>query len=47
MRLYNTLSQSVEDFIVGEDPITVYICGITPYDTTHLGPAALTTRSST
>jgi L-cysteine:1D-myo-inositol 2-amino-2-deoxy-alpha-D-glucopyranoside ligase len=39
MRLYNTLSQSVEDFVVGEKPVTVYICGITPYDTTHLGHA--------
>jgi L-cysteine:1D-myo-inositol 2-amino-2-deoxy-alpha-D-glucopyranoside ligase len=39
MRLYNTLSESVGDFIVGDDPITVYICGITPYDTTHLGHA--------
>jgi L-cysteine:1D-myo-inositol 2-amino-2-deoxy-alpha-D-glucopyranoside ligase len=39
VRLYDTLSQSVEDFVVGEDPVTVYICGITPYDTTHLGHA--------
>jgi L-cysteine:1D-myo-inositol 2-amino-2-deoxy-alpha-D-glucopyranoside ligase len=39
MRLYSTLSESIEDFIVGDDPITVYICGITPYDTTHLGHA--------
>jgi L-cysteine:1D-myo-inositol 2-amino-2-deoxy-alpha-D-glucopyranoside ligase len=39
MRLYNTLTESVEDFSVGEDPITIYICGITPYDTTHLGHA--------
>ena len=39
MRLYNTLSERVEDFIASEDPVTVYICGITPYDTTHLGHA--------
>jgi cysteinyl-tRNA synthetase len=39
MRLYNTLSQTVEAFVVGEEPVGVYICGITPYDTTHLGHA--------
>jgi L-cysteine:1D-myo-inositol 2-amino-2-deoxy-alpha-D-glucopyranoside ligase len=39
MQLYDTLSQSVKDFVVDEEPVTVYICGITPYDTTHLGHA--------
>jgi cysteinyl-tRNA synthetase len=39
MQLYDTLSQSVKAFVVGEEPVTVYICGITPYDTTHLGHA--------
>jgi L-cysteine:1D-myo-inositol 2-amino-2-deoxy-alpha-D-glucopyranoside ligase len=39
VQLYDTLSQSVEDFVVEKEPVTVYICGITPYDTTHLGHA--------
>lgn len=37
MQLYNGLSQSIENFAPHASPITVYVCGITPYDTTHLG----------
>jgi len=39
MRLFNTLTQSIEpvEMIGGE--VTLYVCGITPYDTTHLGHA--------
>jgi len=40
MKLYNSLSRDVEPF-TPKDPqgraIGVYVCGITPYDTTHLG----------
>lgn len=39
MQLYNTLSRSTEAFMPQKEPITVYVCGITPYDTTHLGHA--------
>jgi L-cysteine:1D-myo-inositol 2-amino-2-deoxy-alpha-D-glucopyranoside ligase len=39
MRLYNTLSRSTEIFTPSEEPVTVYVCGITPYDATHLGHA--------
>jgi len=39
LRLYNSLSQSVEDFVPQGEAVTVYVCGITPYDTTHLGHA--------
>jgi cysteinyl-tRNA synthetase len=39
MRLYNSLSQSVESFTTLGDIVTIYVCGITPYDTTHLGHA--------
>jgi len=39
MKLYNTLSQSIEPFEPTGDVVTVYVCGITPYDTTHLGHA--------
>lgn len=39
MKLFNSLSKSLEDFVPEDDPITLYVCGITPYDTTHLGHA--------
>jgi L-cysteine:1D-myo-inositol 2-amino-2-deoxy-alpha-D-glucopyranoside ligase len=42
MQLYNTLSRRVEPFNPErhpERPVTAYVCGITPYDTTHLGHA--------
>ena len=39
MKLYNTLSRSVEPFEPGGDSVKIYVCGITPYDTTHVGHA--------
>jgi L-cysteine:1D-myo-inositol 2-amino-2-deoxy-alpha-D-glucopyranoside ligase len=40
MKLFNTLTQSLEEFVPLEDnTIRIYVCGITPYDTTHLGHA--------
>ena len=41
MRLYNTMSGQIEEFTPrGADiPITIYACGITPYDVSHLGHA--------
>jgi L-cysteine:1D-myo-inositol 2-amino-2-deoxy-alpha-D-glucopyranoside ligase len=39
MRLYNTLTQQKEPFTPAGDYVTMYVCGITPYDTTHLGHA--------
>ena len=42
MRLFNTLSQEIEPVAISGDvaqPVTLYVCGITPYDTTHLGHA--------
>jgi L-cysteine:1D-myo-inositol 2-amino-2-deoxy-alpha-D-glucopyranoside ligase len=39
MKLFNTLSEKTEQFTAKGDPVTVYVCGITPYDTTHLGHA--------
>jgi cysteinyl-tRNA synthetase len=41
MKLFNTLTQSLEDFAPGDDVVRIYVCGITPYDTTHLGHAFL------
>jgi cysteinyl-tRNA synthetase len=39
MRLHNTLSQHIEPLDPVKDSVTLYVCGITPYDTTHLGHA--------
>ena len=39
MRLFNTLSRRIEPFEPDGETVTVYACGITPYDTTHLGHA--------
>ena len=39
MRLYNTRSQDIETFTARGEPVSVYVCGITPYDATHLGHA--------
>ncbi|HDQ72580.1 MAG TPA: cysteine--tRNA ligase [Chloroflexi bacterium] len=39
MKLYNTLSRRKEVLLARQRPISVYVCGITPYDTTHLGHA--------
>ena len=38
MQLYNTLTRQVEPFQPAT-PTRIYVCGITPYDTTHLGHA--------
>ncbi len=40
MLLFNTLSGRKEQFVSGPE-VSVYVCGITPYDTTHLGHAFL------
>jgi L-cysteine:1D-myo-inositol 2-amino-2-deoxy-alpha-D-glucopyranoside ligase len=39
MQLYNTLTHKKETFAPTADYVTMYVCGITPYDTTHLGHA--------
>ena len=39
MRLYDTARQAIVPFEPGEI-VTMYTCGITPYDATHLGHAA-------
>jgi L-cysteine:1D-myo-inositol 2-amino-2-deoxy-alpha-D-glucopyranoside ligase len=38
MRLYNTMSRQLDDFEPGP-VVSLYVCGVTPYDTTHLGHA--------
>ena len=41
MQIYNTLTQQVEPLRSHGDEVTLYVCGVTPYDTTHLGHAAI------
>lgn len=40
MQIFNSLTQKLEEFRpLTENKVTIYVCGITPYDTTHLGHA--------
>lgn len=40
MQLYSSLSATKDPFIIPTDrPVTLYVCGVTPYDTTHIGHA--------
>lgn len=39
MQLYNVLTGEHETFNPEGEEVTIYVCGITPYDTTHLGHA--------
>jgi len=40
VRLYNSLTKRVEKFTpLSDKKVLIYVCGITPYDTTHLGHA--------
>ena len=39
MKLYNSLSKTIQPFHPQGDSVSIYVCGITPYDTTHLGHA--------
>ncbi len=39
MHLYNALTETSEIFPTHQSDVTIYVCGITPYDTTHLGHA--------
>lgn len=40
MKIYNSLTQSIETFTpLNPENVRMYVCGITPYDTTHLGHA--------
>src|SRR4029450_2460938 len=40
VRLYDTARREVVPFTPGE-VVTIYVCGITPYDATHIGHASL------
>ena len=37
MKVHNTLSGQKEEFLPQGDEVTMYVCGITPYDDSHIG----------
>ncbi|HKR98960.1 MAG TPA: cysteine--tRNA ligase, partial [Candidatus Dormibacteraeota bacterium] len=39
MRLYDTAQREVTEFTPRNDEVNLYVCGITPYDSAHLGHA--------
>ncbi|MCH7952791.1 MAG: cysteine--tRNA ligase, partial [Chloroflexi bacterium] len=39
LRLYNTMSRRVEEVKQPDDVLKMYVCGITPYDHSHVGHA--------
>ena len=39
MQLFNTESGQIERFTPRDDEVGIYVCGVTPYDTTHIGHA--------
>jgi L-cysteine:1D-myo-inositol 2-amino-2-deoxy-alpha-D-glucopyranoside ligase len=39
-RVFDTASQNLVEVGAHGDPVRIYVCGITPYDATHLGHAA-------
>src|SRR5438445_1151456 len=39
MRLYNTMARRLEEFTPAGGEATMYVCGSTPYDHSHLGHA--------
>ena len=39
MKVYNTLSGQKEEFLPQGDEVKMYVCGVTPYDESHIGHA--------
>ncbi len=39
MKIYNTMASRKEEFVPQGDTVLMYVCGITPYDNSHLGHA--------
>ena len=40
MKLYNTLTRDVQDFVPADgNTVKMYVCGVTPYSSTHVGHA--------
>lgn len=39
LKIFNSKSQKIEPIVRKKQPIKIYVCGITPYDSAHLGHA--------
>ncbi len=40
MQLYNSLTAAKQEFVIPTNrPVKLYVCGVTPYETTHIGHA--------
>jgi cysteinyl-tRNA synthetase len=39
MKLYNTLSRAVEELVPHDKTVRMYVCGVTVYDSSHIGHA--------
>ena len=39
MKVFNTLSSKKEEFSPQSDEVKIYVCGVTPYDDSHIGHA--------
>ena len=39
MQIFNTMTGQLERFTPRGDAVKMYVCGVTPYDTTHVGHA--------
>jgi cysteinyl-tRNA synthetase len=39
MKVYNTLSRQKEEFLPSGSEVRMYVCGVTPYDESHIGHA--------
>ncbi len=39
MKIYNTLSGQKEEFVPRGEVVKMYVCGVTPYEHSHLGHA--------
>ena len=39
MKIYNTMSSQKEDFLPPGSDVKMYVCGVTPYDHSHIGHA--------
>jgi cysteinyl-tRNA synthetase len=37
VKLLNTLSSQLEEFVPAGDEVKIYVCGVTPYDESHVG----------
>ncbi|MBA3284621.1 MAG: cysteine--tRNA ligase, partial [Nitrosopumilus sp.] len=39
MKLFNSLTNQIEDFTLTGNSVKIYLCGVTVYDDSHIGHA--------